>query len=183
MKYMVHAFFFCLLLGLGTAAHATTDMPHDSYYFMLDDGKMSPKEMDEEAVVVFDSCQSNLYQKKYFNCECIAGKFRQIREKDGPMRPQEDIVYALFHKEASSECVNPADIAGTVYKDCQHYTKIFRERARDNEAYCSCVGRTVTKRFSKSPYLDLDYIAKLNENAMLDCQNRDEKENPLPREK
>lgn len=180
MKFFFHAFFFLVLSMTSNPSLAATEIPKDSYYFMLDDGKMSPEEMDEESVVVYDSCNNNLYQKRYFNCECIAGLFRQVREKDGPMRPQDDIVYQLYREEASKKCVNQTDIAGTTYEDCQNYARSFRAREKDNEDYCGCVARNVVKKFTKKPYLSLDYISQLNTDSMLACRIRDEKGNPAP---
>jgi hypothetical protein len=180
MKYALHVLFFCLNIAAAFPSLASSDIPRDSYYFMLDDGKMSPDEMDEEAVVVYESCNNNLYQKKYFNCECVAGLFRQVREKDGPMRPQDDIVYKLFREEASKKCVNKTDIAGTAYEDCQNYARSFRPHEKDNEEYCGCVARTVVKKFTKKPYLSLSYIGKINSDTMLECRTRDDKGNPAP---
>lgn len=179
MKIFFHAFLLAFSWLITYPAHA--ELPRDSYYFMLDDGKMSPEEMDEEAMVVHDLCAGHLTQRHYFNCECIAGAFRQIREKDGPMRPQDDIVNSLFRGNTPKGCVNNIEIAGARYEDCLGYVKSFRPRAKDNEAYCACVGRHSARLFSRNPFLSMDYIGKVYGDSLDACTQRDGKGNPLPR--
>lgn len=179
MKYFFHAFFFYAALCAALPVLAG-EMPRDSYYFMLDDGIQTPEEMDEESFVVFEKCNSNMHHKLYFNCECMAGTFRNMREKDGPMRPQEDIVYEMITK-APAECVNKPEIAGDAYEECLSYAKTFRELEKDNEQYCGCVGREVARSFSRKPQILMSNLTQMNADALLDCQERDGEDNPVSR--
>ena len=146
MKHFI--LFLTVLTGLWPLTSAA--QIKDSDYFMMDDGKMTPEEMEEEAMYVYEQCRSNSYKRKYYDCRCIAGAFLTNREKDGPARPQDDIVYNLF-RGGPSECANTVSIAGDAYKDCMDTAKIFREFAKDNEEYCSCVGKTTANSFAKKP--------------------------------
>jgi hypothetical protein len=162
-----------------TPAHAQIK---DSYYFMADDGEQSQEEMEEEAEYVFQTCDNNTYQKNYFDCQCVAGAFLQQREKVGGVVPQEEILSNITRTN-KAQCANTIEIAGEAYEDCQRYVSMFREYEKDNEEYCSCVGNTVAKRFSKAPYLRTTYIRKIRTDAIVECKNRDTKGNPLPGQK
>ena len=150
----------------------------DSYYFMTDDGKQSPEEMEEEALYVFETCDSNPYQKTYFDCKCIAGAFLKEREKLGSIAPQGEILYELFRGK-NATCANTVQIAGEAYEDCQSYARTFREYEKDNEEYCECVAKTAAKKFAQRPYLRTTYIEKIHTDAMVNCTERDAEGNPL----
>lgn len=175
-------FFFCagLLAALSVIptgrAYAQVK---DSYYFMADDGKQTPEEMEEEADYVFEICDRNGYQRKYFNCECVAGAFLQAREKQGSIVPQDYIINEITRGK-NAKCANTVEIAGDAYSMCLDFTRTFREYNKDNEEYCSCVGNTVAKNFSKAPYLRTKYIQKLRTNALMVCDKRDDQGNPIP---
>ena len=151
----------------------------DSYYFMADDGKQSPEEMELEADYVFKTCANNTYQSRYFDCECVAGAFLQKREKYGAVAPQEELLQQIMRSK-EAQCANPVTIAGDAYSECQNYVRVAREYRKDNEEFCSCVGNTVAKRFTKAPYLRTAYIRKLRTDALVLCARRDANGNPLP---
>ncbi|MCB1529683.1 MAG: hypothetical protein H6853_03570 [Rhodospirillales bacterium] len=153
----------------------------DSYYFMRDDGEQSPEEMEEEALYVFETCDTNVYQKNYFDCACIAGAFLKERERLGSIAPQEEIVHSLY-RNGPPECTNTSVIAGEAYQNCLRSSAIFREFKKDNEEYCSCVGKTAAKKFAQMPYLRTDYIEQIHVDSMVLCNERDEDGNPLPRD-
>lgn len=174
IKGLLPLLFLALIFPLPAAAQVK-----DSYYFMADDGKQTPEEMEEEADYVFQSCNSNTYQKSYFNCECVAGAFLQAREKLGSVVPQEEILKTIT-RTSKAQCANTVEIAGEAYEDCQRYVKMFREYDKDNEEYCSCVGNTVATRFSETPYLRTTYIRKIRTDALVECNKRDANGKPLP---
>lgn len=167
---------FALAFVLSFPAHAQIK---DSYYYMRDDGVQSPEEMQMEAQTVYETCRSNIYKSRYFNCQCLAGAFLIQREKLGGIAPQEEIINELtIGKKAS--CANTVVIAGTVYRECMQSSRYFREFAKDNEEYCSCVGNTTARQFEKDPFLNTSYISDVQSQAMLRCHSRDERGNPLP---
>ena len=169
---------FAIAVWLIGAGPASAQFMKDSYYFMADDGKQSPEEMEEEAMFVYQNCQSNPYQAEYYDCQCIAGAFLNEREKIGPLKPQDQIVYELF-RGGPKDCANKTEIAGSSYTDCMAYAEAFREFEKDNEEYCSCVGKTVARDFSKNPYLRTTYIEDLRVDALVDCEERNEDGDPV----
>lgn len=156
-------------------AHAMAQAPgtyivKDSVYFTMDDGIQSPEEMEEEALYVKGSCESNAYQKLYFDCACLAGAFLQQREKLGPMTPQHNILEMLT-KSRRATCANATQIAGLAYKDCLDYAAMSRELETDqeNESYCACTGNKTAKDFARAPRFDIGYIRRVKSQAMSYC--------------
>lgn len=174
MKYLA-----LFLVALLSAAPAGAQIK-DSYYFMADDGEQSPEEVMEEAQYVFDNCDSNVFQRVYFDCQCLAGTFLQAREKLGGIAPQEEIINNILYGSTAS-CGNPVGIAGKVYENCMESARFTREYNKDNEEFCSCVGNTAAKRFTRDPHLSAGYIRRVQSRALVDCENRDDQGNPLPR--
>ncbi len=140
----------------------------DSFYFMKGDGEFSDAEKDEEALYVFNTCQSNAIQSLYFDCACIAGAFRQERDSE-KLVPQSQIINALFN-DNNSQCANTIGIAGDAYESCQEYSSIYRARNKDNNKYCKCVANKTALNFQKKPILNTDYIRQLRSGAMLSCK-------------
>ncbi len=174
---MKYAALFLAALLFSVPAHAQIK---DSYYFMLDDGVQTPDEVIEEAQYVFDTCDSNVFQKLYFDCQCVAGSFLQLREKYGSVAPQEELVDGIVHGK-NARCSNSVDLAGYAYENCMETTRFAREYAPDNEQYCSCVGNKVANDFTQRPRLNRNYIVKVHSNAMLACRQRDANNNPAVR--
>ncbi len=164
----------CLILPF--PAHA---QHRDSYYYMKDDGVQSPEEMQMEAQTIFNECDSNVYQSRYFDCACLAGAFLQKREQYGGIAPQEEIINNLTIGN-NVQCANTVAIAGGAYSQCMEFSARFREYDKDNEQYCSCVGNTVANTFKKTPMLNTSYISALHSDALVKCHNRDERNNPMP---
>lgn len=181
MNKTLFSFIFFLALALIAAPGPAAAQIKDSYYYMGDDGKQSPQEMEEEAMYVYDTCTSNAYQKTYFDCQCLAGAFMQMREKLGGIAPQEEILQRLTRSD-KAKCANTVVIAGQAYQECQAYAKISREYQKDNEEYCTCVGNEVARKFDGSPFLRTQYISDLHTDAMVACTSRNDKGNPLPRD-
>lgn len=140
----------------------------DSYYFMKDDGEFSPEEKDEEAQYVYEECERNAFQKIYYDCGCIAGAFRQERDKE-KLIPQGQIVSDLFDNKELG-CANTTAIAGNTYEFCNEFAKVFRSRKKNNQQYCECVANKVAHDFTKEPRLRTRYMEKLRSNAMLSCK-------------
>jgi hypothetical protein len=144
----------------------------DSFYFMRDDGEFSDEEKDEEAIYVYQKCRLNMIQSTYYDCGCIAGRFRQMRE--GPLRPQGIILSEIFNFDDEKSCADTVNIAGQAYSQCLTFAKIYR--SRDSEAeienYCTCVGNTTAKNFSMNPQLDINYAGEIRTEAMLACGNQ-----------
>lgn len=173
---MKYAALFIALMLITAPAQAQIK---DSYYFMADDGVQSPEEVQEEAQYVFDTCDGNMYGKVYFDCSCIAGTFLQARDKYGSVAPQEEILNDIYYGK-NARCANPVGIAGRSYEQCIESSKAMREYNKDNEEYCSCVGNRAAQRFSKHPVLSSNYINKIQAEALVACDNRDENGKPLP---
>lgn len=141
----------------------------DSYYYMKDDGEFSDEEKDLEAQYVYERCESNSIQNVYYDCACIAGAFRQIRD-EGKLMPQTTIVNSLFRDDPRG-CTNTEKIAGQTYNFCTEYSKSFRyrEKPESNEAFCGCVANTMANNFAKTPSLNLDIISSIRTNALVSC--------------
>ena len=149
-------------------AHAIYEVK-DTIYFMKDDNEFSPEEMEEEAVYVHGICSKNVLQSSYFDCKCIAGAYRQEREKVGPYKPQNHILNELFD-ENERGCANTEQIAGEAYSYCINYSESFRYREKNNEEYCKCVANKMALSFQKEPRLSMSYISKLRVNALSACE-------------
>lgn len=165
------------LLMMPPPALAQDETPYDdgtfkdSVYFTMDDGVMSPEEMVEEAEYVHKRCANHYYQKRYFNCECIAGAFLREREQRGPMVLQETILSDIYRGGGDvAKCANTATIAGNTYKECMTYAAISRRLENNNEEYCQCAANRVARDFTSYPYLRTAYIERLNVNALLSCE-------------
>jgi len=142
----------------------------DSAYYTMDDGVMSPKEMEMEANDMYRICRLNAVQRIYINCECLAGAFLIRREKEGPMTPQSDIYEDIVKNRVKGvNCANTEAVAGEAYQTCMNYSAIHRELKRDNEEYCTCVGNKVARDFSKRPVMQGGYLSNLDFNAMTFC--------------
>jgi len=164
---LIFSFLLCAIgIGSAQAFYETKN----SYYFMKDDGEFSDEEKDEEAFYVYQECAKNGMKNMYFNCECIAGAFRQIRDEDEFIRPQTTILSSLF-RDDSRGCVNTEYIAGDVYKSCLNMARTTRYRQSDqtNEEYCTCAANDVARNFSKDARLQSSYILTLRSNAYSNC--------------
>jgi len=166
------AFILTASLITGTASQSLAYYEiKNSFYFMKDDGVFSDDEKDEEAMYVYAQCQGNAMRATYFDCACIAGAFRQIRDEDEFIRPQETILQTLFDND-SRGCVNEERIAGQAYFNCSEYASTMRHRRTDNEEFCECVANDVSKKFSDDPRLRSRHIQKLQTNAYTSCNPR-----------
>ncbi len=169
------------LLLLTAPAAANNDLTlKDGLYYTMDDGIMSPEEMEMEANDMYRLCNMNPYQKTYINCECLAGAFLIQREKDGPMTPQSQI-FENITQNKTVNCANTVNIAGNAYESCMTDATYTRELETDNEDYCSCVANNVAKAFEKKPRLKAGYISSLNYKAYTACE--DPAKRPKPAKK
>lgn len=159
--------FLLCALTLAPQAYAQYE-EKDAFYFMKDDNEFSPEEMDEEAMFIYDRCQKNSTHSVYFDCACIAGAFRQEREKVNYGRSQADIYNSLLTDE-NRGCTNTTQIAGESYQFCTEYARYYREREKNNEQLCECVAKTVAKEFAKKPYMGLRHIENLRSDAIISC--------------
>ena len=168
-------FIFLFYAAMPVAFAQNSDLTFkDSVYYTLDDGIMSPEEMEAEANDVYRLCDMNPYQKTFINCECLAGAFLIQREKSGPVTPQFEILDALA-KNKGANCANTEEVAGITYENCMDFADTYRELERDNPEFCECVANRVALRFRRTPVLEPAYISDLNVEAMGFCttpQNR-----------
>ncbi len=142
----------------------------DSLDYTLDDGKMSKEEMKKEAEYIYGLCATNVFQKTYFNCKCLAGEFLAEREKLGPTALQYDIMQRLT-QSGKGKCGNIEQVAGESYNSCLMYSRAFRELAKDHETMCQCAANKVAENFRKKPLLDPSYVSSLNAKALIQCMN------------
>lgn len=139
----------------------------DSFYFMKDDGEFSDEEKDEEAQYIYGVCEANVFQRTYFDCACIAGAFRQDRDKE-ILIPQSNLLNSLY-TDNQRGCTNTPAIAGEAYEFCQNYADTYRNRETNNKEFCECVANDVATKFAKDPYLKVDYIGNLKSDALFRC--------------
>jgi hypothetical protein len=149
----------------------------DSVYFTMDDGIMTPDEMEEEATYIFNMCDLNVAQRNMFNCQCLAGAFLKKREALGPTVPQFDILQDLTLGHPV-DCANAEALAGQTFKACMDFMTPHRtyESKEDNIAYCECTANKVAKDFTRTPALAPAYVRRLTYNSYLYCndpQNRE----------
>lgn len=147
---------------------AQAQVAKDSYYFMKDDNEFSAEEKDEEAMYIFEKCSENIIQNTYFDCQCVAGAYRQARD-DGPLKPQSNLLYSVIDKNAE-ECINKPAIAGDSYEFCENHTRMFRAREPNNKEYCECVARRSVRDFAKDPKLSTDFMADVQIDALITCE-------------
>lgn len=160
-------FVLALFTCIAPAEAQRRDDYKDSLDFMIDDGEMSPEEMEEEAIGVYNRCATDLNNSKFFDCECIGGAFLTLREKAGPYVSQYDLMNEAYTKNPS--CVNDVSIAGDAYTDCIESAKVLRRLETNNEEYCSCVGRETVKAFARNPSLRVRAITGVRTNALVTC--------------
>lgn len=143
----------------------------DAIYFMKDDNIFSPEEMDEEAEYVYNECQKKLFQRRYYDCRCVAGAFRQKRDRVQHSMPQSLILEEIF-SGGNQDCTNKEVIAGETYANCQSYAKTFRtfKTEEENESYCKCVANKMALSFAEKPNLKLNYIENLRLRSMSHCK-------------
>ncbi len=156
-----------LCIATTTQAHALYEVK-DNLYFMKDDNEFSEEEMDEEALYVHKICTQSAIQSTYFKCSCVAGAYRQGREKQGPYIPQSQLLNNIYTTK-SKECANIETIAGDTYAYCTNFVKSFRYREKNNNQYCQCVANKTALAFKKDPRLSLNYIGDLRASAMTSC--------------
>ena len=158
-----------LALPMVSIAVQAQEIVKDTVYFMKDDNEFSPEEMDEEAEYMYERCTQNSLRSTYYDCACIAGAFRQEREKKGPYMPQEIIMNSLF-SDNERGCTNTVTIAGSAYEKCMARSKIFRDRETNNKEYCECVARKTAKDFKKRPYLNANHLENITVDALIACE-------------
>lgn len=151
----------------------------DSVYFTMDDGIMTPDEMEEEATYIFNMCDLNVTQRNMFNCQCLAGAFLKKREALGPTVPQFDILQDLTLGHPV-DCANTEALAGQTFKACMDFMAPHRsyESREDNIAYCECTANKVANDFTRDPALAPSYVRRLTYTSFLYCndpQNRQKK--------
>ena len=163
-------FLLCLAAAPTAMAQSLGEIPRDSNFFMMDDGKQTPDEMVMEAQYVHGLCDSNAYQAVYFDCACLAGAFLLERERLGPMVLQREILEDLT-QSGNAKCANTAVIAGKIYESCMTFTDMMRELATDNPQLCSCAANRASQEFTRAPRLSVDYIRAIRRKAMRYCFN------------
>lgn len=169
---MMHRLALCLLTCLfllPSAAMAQDLLMNDSVYYTMDDGIMSPEEMELEADQIYQSCEMNHFQRRNFDCGCMAGAFLIEREKRGPMVPQLQILNDIT-KTKPVDCANTVSIAGNAYSSCVRQSKQRRALKNDVDEYCTCVANKVANDFKKRPRLTTGHLQVLTYNSMLHCQ-------------
>jgi hypothetical protein len=196
IRFLPSLLFVCMLFPLAAMAQGQTQppaqqeqpvdkfddpvnqfVPKDSVFFTMDDGIMTPEEMQQEAMYVHGLCDSNPMQRQYYDCECFAGAFLVQREKLGPTVMQEQIIMDMT-ATGKSTCADTAAVAGKYYQNCLDIQTTYYELStpEENEAICSCAARVGANDYGKQPFLDATFIAGTLNNAITYCTdpaNRD----------
>lgn len=167
-KYLLLLLFVTFTSATLVGQAQSFEAEKDTYYFLKGDGEFSDEEKDEEAFYIYQQCSSNIMQRVYFNCECVAGAFRQIRDSDEKLRPQSMILDEIFEDD-SRGCINKPAIAGENYRFCLNYANTMRARSKENEGYCTCVANKVADDFGNNPKLKTKNIENLRTDALVSC--------------
>ncbi len=160
----------CFLMLSSPAFAQDMAEEQDSFTFTMDDGIMTQEEMEKEAQYAFRLCDTNIYQRAYFDCQCVAGAYLLEREKAGPMKLQSAIFDDIMRK-GTARCANTEQIAGDSYTSCMAHVNTYRELSPDKEGYCTCVANKTANDFTKYPRLDIGYIENIRLNSMVWCDN------------
>ncbi len=174
---MMRSSFFILALSVlfvAAPAMAQGNNIKSNLDYIMDDGKMSPEEMEMEAQDMYKLCNGNIYEKTYFNCSCQAGAFLQQREKLGANVMQHQIRKIITNSaQVSPSCVNVESLAGKAFKDCMSHSLGYSETEidRNNPEYCTCTANKFVNDFTKAPRLVMGYIEGLRSKAMTDCRD------------
>ena len=142
----------------------------DSVDYLLDDGEMSPEEMEEEAIGIYNRCNSDKIRAKYYDCECVGGAFLTLRETVGPYVAQYDLIEEVYLNEP--KCVNDVSIAGAAYEDCWQTAPVLRRLETNNEEYCTCVAKETVRGFESNPSLGTRAVTGVNTRALVTCNER-----------
>ena len=166
------ALFFLALTVADTANAQRNSDFRDSVDFLMDDGEMTPDEMEQEAIGVYNRCVGHLMRNRYYDCECISGAFLQMREELGPYVEQFKLLEDVYTQ--IPECVNAEQIAGSSYKSCSESVNIYRalQPEEENEEYCSCVGKETAAAFARNPGLRKNSLINTHSEAKLRCTQK-----------
>lgn len=170
-KVLFYIIFFSCFVLIPLSQASALEVVKNTYYFLKDDGKFSDEEKDEEAQYIYGKCERNVMQRTYYNCQCIAGAFRQKRDTDTSIRPQSNILQEIYDN-TPEQCINKPGIAGENYTFCTRYAATFREKSLNNETYCTCVANGVADRFAKDPKLKTHHIQEIRTNMMVSCNKQ-----------
>lgn len=163
--------FLCFSIAAPASAQTLKkDDWRDSIDFLMDDGEMTPDEMEEEALGVYSRCVNNPIKTAHYDCECIGAKFLVEREKAGPYELQYNLLQIVYTQ--TPKCVNDVAIAGKNYQDCKVNVEIMRRGESNNEEYCECVGRRSVTEFKLLPGLRNRTIQYTRANAMSYCMQQ-----------
>ncbi|HPD82280.1 MAG TPA: hypothetical protein PLK85_00545 [Alphaproteobacteria bacterium] len=162
---------FGVLIGYIPGAQAQYAVK-DSFYFMKDDNFFSDDEKDEEAQYIYERCEANPFQKVFYDCSCIAGAFRNERDKE-QLVPQSQIFNSLFENKEIG-CVNTVEIAGDTFQFCSDFMFYSRPNMKEEERekYCGCVANRTATNYKKDPELSPQHIQKIRGDALLSCDTQ-----------
>lgn len=170
MKYILFILSF-LIIAFPAQAQENGDLTiQDSITYTIDDGIMTREEMEKEAYYIYRLCDKNVYQRIYYDCQCVSGEFLLQREKEGPMIQQ----YTLLDRvmlDGAGKCANTEQIAGDAFELCMSHVNTYRELSPDKEGYCTCVANRMARQFSQWPRLDMSYIEGVRMASMSYCDN------------
>lgn len=159
-------FVFCLAFVHDAQAQRKKDF-RDSVDFLLDDGEMTPDEMEEEAMGVYNRCAADVIKQTYYDCECIGGAFLSLREEQGPYVDQYTLLRTVYLE--TPKCIAQEKIAGTVFDECMISSEITRRTDDNNEEYCGCVANGTAKEFFRIPSLRSRGIETVRARAITMC--------------
>lgn len=156
---------FCFLIS---PAFAQIEGAKDSIDYM-EDGEMTIEEMQQEADFVGQECEITPGNPVYYDCECVAANFFQIREREGPFVLKQDIV-----PQAYERCPNTAGVAGMYYGHCVYMRGITNpsDTKKEAEDYCACVSNTLARAYGENPSTRNQYLQSLYVNAVQECRAR-----------
>jgi hypothetical protein len=124
-----------------------------------------PEEVIEEAEQVARDCAADPMLSTYYDCECRAMRFIEVRIMRGPVEDQSTVLLDI-----RGECPNTPAIAGSAYQTCIQQGISFFPAGQDPEEYCSCVGNSYAKLYARAGQaFDSRLIVQLKTIATLSC--------------
>jgi len=124
----------------------------------------TPKQMDE-AFAVYDECKASDMVRKYYDCNCLAENFLNLRAADTDT-PRDELIVT-----ARKKCPNTVDIAGSSYQRCLDWAPRLRA---DYDQYCTCYANTFAKNFTTNPTDSIRGREMIMTRALVSCNTTDE---------
>lgn len=161
--------FAILTVTLGVAVSSAHAVEKNRLYFLRDDGEFTEEDKDEEAQEIYNRCARNHMYNIFFECSCVAGAFRMERDVSDEVQ---DVILNRIYDDRSSPCLNPAGIAGSMYRDCKESygddSRLIRKNI-DPDEMCKCYANEIANKYVAAPIFKKRYISNIKIKSYLHC--------------